>query len=291
MERGQLYDELVNIIGEAYVSGDEADLIPYMKDSYSLLMKKSVPRPDFVVLPGTAEEVRAVVALANESKVPIYPRSFGVNIAGSALPYQGGLVLDLKRMNRILEINPDTMTATIEPGVSWGKLRKEANPHGLDIIPIGGPYQTSPVGNFLLTNITPYSTKYPADRVVTFEAVLPNGQILRTGSRATDFGNTYNPYFRYAYGPDLAGMFRGSLGNFGVITKMTIRLRPLAEIEENLIFGFQELPEAVEAMKRIERLEISRHSIIVNNFILTHLLLTPAQMRQARGTPAHLRYF
>jgi FAD/FMN-containing dehydrogenase len=105
------------------------------------------------------------------------------------------------------------------------------------------------------------------DRAVTFEAVLPNGEILRTGSQVTKMGAELNPYVRYANGPDIAGLFRGSMGNFGLITKMVIRLRPLAEIEKNYYFAFKQLEPVLRAMKNIERLEITRYSHIYNRSV------------------------
>lgn len=274
---------LVSIVGQAHVSWDAPDMIPYIKDSYSTMMDREVPLPDFVAMPKTTDEVQQIVQLANQYLFPIYPRSFGVNIAGSALPYTaGGVVLDLKRMDRIIEINQDTMTATIEPGVTWGKLRKEANKKGLDVIPIGGPYQTSPVGNHLLTNITLYSSKYHCDRAVTLKAVLPNGKILRTGSWASAVGGDINPYFRYAYGPDMTGMFRGSLGNFGIIVEMVARLRPIAPVEKNLFFGFKELAPCLKAMQAVERLEFSRTCQASNNSMTAHLILAPHKIKDTQ---------
>ncbi|MFH2127922.1 MAG: FAD-binding oxidoreductase, partial [Pseudomonadota bacterium] len=267
------------IVGRANLSGDAPDMIPYIKDSYSTMMGREVPLPDFVVMPKTAEEVQEIVKLANQHLFPIYPRSFGVNIAGSALPYAGGVVLDLKRMDRIIEINEDTMTATIEPGVTWGRLRKEANKKGLDVIPIGGPYQTSPVGNHLLTNITLYSSKYHCDRAVTLKAVLPNGEMLRTGSWASAVGGDVNPYFRYAYGPDMTGMFRGSLGNYGIIVEMVERLRPVAPVEKNVFFGFDELAPCLKAMQAVERLEFSRTCQASNSSMTAHLILSPHRIK------------
>ena len=279
-KKEEIRKALTAIVGEANLSGDAPDLIPYIRDSYSTMMGRDAPLPDFVVMPKTGEEVQQIVKLANEHLFPIYPRSFGVNIAGSALPYTaGGVVLDLKRMDRIIEINPDTMTATIEPGVTWGRLRKEANRLGLDIIPIGGPYQTSPIGNHLLTNITLYSTRYHCDRAVTLKAVLPNGEMLRTGSWASAAGGDINPYFRYAYGPDMTGMFRGSLGNYGIIVEMVERLRPLAPVEKNLFFGFPDLASCLNAMRAVERLEFSRTCQSSNRSFSAHLILSPHKIK------------
>ncbi len=278
----KIWKEIASIVGEDNVSGDVPDLIPYIKDSYSSMMERDIPLPDLVVLPRTAEEVQEIVLTANRERIPVYPRSFGVNIAGSSLPYKGGIVVDLKRMDRIREINTDTMTATIEPGVSWGRLRREANKKGLDIIPIGGPYQTSPVGNHMLTNITPYSTKYHCDRAVTLKAVLPNGEMLYTGSWASKVGGDQNPYFRYAYGPDLTGMFRGSMGNFGIIVEMVERLRPVAPVETNISFGFDDLAGCLQAMKAIERLEFTRTCQAYNNVFAAHLILAPHRIQDKK---------
>ncbi|OPL13506.1 MAG: hypothetical protein AVO39_10545 [delta proteobacterium MLS_D] len=279
-DRKEALNKLVSIVGKDFVSSEPPDLIPYVKDSYSTMMGMNVGLPDFVVLPKTEDEVVQIVRLANEYKIPIYPRSFGVNIAGSALPYQsGGMVIDLKRMDRILEINEDTMTATIEPGVSWGQLRKAAKKKGLDVIPIGGPYETSPVGNHLLTNITLYATKYNCDRAVALRVVLPNGEILRTGSWGSAVGGDINPYFRYAYGPDLTGMFRGSMGNYGIITTMIERLRPMAEVETNIFSAYNDMASCLEAMKKIERLEITRTSFGYNHVFAEHIILSPNRIR------------
>jgi hypothetical protein len=192
-------------------------------------------------------------------------------------------------MDKIHEINRETMTATIEPGVTWGALRKAARAEGLDGIAIGGPYCVGPVGNFLLTNITHYATIYSPDRAVTLEGVLPNGQIIRTGSQCTEIGAKLNPYFRYAYGPDVAGLFRGSMGNYGIITRMVMRLRPLGKIEETLLYGFNDLESALLAMRNIERMEITRCNVIYNNYMLMHVALAPNQQRNAEERERVLR--
>jgi FAD/FMN-containing dehydrogenase len=281
--------ELMEIVGEENFSADRVDLVPYTRDSYSSLMRRDIPMPDCVVLPSTTAEVQSVVLVANRHRLPIYPRSFGVNLAGSSLPYGGGIVVDLKRMDKIHEINRETMTATIEPGVTWGALRKAARAEGLDGIAIGGPYCVGPVGNFLLTNITHYATIYSPDRAVTLEGVLPNGQIIRTGSQCTEIGAKLNPYFRYAYGPDVAGLFRGSMGNYGIITRMVMRLRPLGKIEETLLYGFNDLESALLAMRNIERMEITRCNVIYNNYMLMHVALAPNQQRNAEERERVLR--
>lgn len=282
-DKAAVLKQLTEFVGAENVSSDVEDMIPYTRDAYSNILRQQVMVPDFGVMPRTTEEVQKVIKLANQYLIPIYPRSYGAGIAGSALPYKGGIVIDLKRMNKIIEINEMTMTATIESGVTWDRLRLKAREKGLDTIPIGGPYETSPVGNFQLTNITPYSSKYCMDRAVTLEAVLPNGEIIRTGSQCTEIGHKLNPYFRYAYGPDITGLFRGALGNFGIITKMVIRLRPMAEIENMTIYGFDDLKSALEAMRRIERLEITRSCQMSNKDIAIRFSMHPEEYKDKKA--------
>ena len=126
-DKDKIKREIESIVGMDNFSSDVSDIIPYLSDSYSILVGREVTLPDFVILPGDAQQVQDIIRLANEYKIPVYPRSYGVNVAGSAVPYEGGMIVDLKKMDRIHEINEETMTATIEPGVSWAKLRKEAN--------------------------------------------------------------------------------------------------------------------------------------------------------------------
>ena len=278
-DKAAVLKQLIEFVGAENVSSDVEDAIPYTRDAYATILRQQVAVPDFVVMPRTTEEVQKIIKLANEHLVPIYPRSYGAGIAGSALPYKGGIVIDLKRMNKIIEINDITMTATIESGVTWDRLRLKAREKGLDTIPIGGPYETSPVGNFQITNVTPYSSKYCMDRAVTLEAVLANGEIIRTGSQCTEIGHNLNPYFRYAYGPDITGLFRGALGNFGIITKMVIRLRPMAEIETMIIYGFGELKSALEAMRKIERLEITRTCQMSNKDVAIRFSMHPEEYK------------
>lgn len=271
---GGMFSRMQDIVGAANASRRPEDLLTYMSDSYSLLMRREVPLPECVVMPEETSQIQALMKLAGSCGIPVYPRSSGVNIAASAIPYRGGIVLDLKRMTRIWEIDEDTMTATVEPGVSWGKLRKAANRIGLDAMPILGPYQGGPVGNYLLTNVTAYSSKRMADRAVALEVVMPDGALLRTGSWGGERGDL-NRYFRYAYGPDLTGLFRGSLGNFGVVTKMVTMLRPKMLHEDVALYGFDDFDQALGALKHLERLDITRYAFFFSASTWKHVFLSP----------------
>jgi FAD/FMN-containing dehydrogenase len=246
-----------NKAGNSPYSSELADRIAMSREPLSSIVGKHLP--DYVAMPGSLEEVQEILKAANEENVPVYPYSRGTSVYGFTLPLENGISLDLHRMDRILEINEETMTATVEPGVTWGMLRKEALKKKLMIIPILGPHSGGVIGNFTSWNFTHAGTRYSPDRVVSLELVLANGEILRTGSAALAGHESSNPYFRYAFGPDITGLFRGSLGTLGIVTKAVIKLYPILDGQKNITYAFDELRPALDAMQRIEKLDISRH--------------------------------
>jgi FAD/FMN-containing dehydrogenase len=243
--------------GISAYSAEWTDRIAYSHDMISHITGDYVP--DYVVLPGSVEEVQDIIQSANENDFFVYVYSRGTNTYGFTLAKEGGICVDLHRMDRILEINEETMTATVEPGVSWGKLRQEAVKKNLTIIPILGPHTGGVVGNYTSWNFTPYATRFSPDRVVSLEVVLPNGEILRTGSQALLGHDKANPYFRYAFGPDITGLFRGSVGAFGIITKAVVKLYPLLDGMKNITYGFQDLQSGLDTMQAVEKLDITKH--------------------------------
>ncbi len=253
-----VFKELINIVGDEYVSMDLEDIIPYCRDEVSQAFGQRY-LSDFIILPKSVEEIQEIVKVANKHKVPIYPYSFGANISSAAVPRRGGIILITRRMNRILEINEETMTATIEPGVSWSKLIYETKKFGLEPLPLGGgPHTGGPVGNFALGGGN--TGGIDMNEVVSIEVVLPNGEILRTASAGYMGHETINPYCRLAFGPNLTLLFRGSLGTFGIITKLIRRLYPIRNIEEVIEIGFNDINSAVNGIRDIVRLGIAKQT-------------------------------
>ncbi|MBW1850408.1 MAG: FAD-binding oxidoreductase, partial [Deltaproteobacteria bacterium] len=160
------------------------------------------------------------------------------------------------------------MAATIEPGVTWGELDKEAKKRGLYVDKPMGPYSGSPVGSWAGWNMSIYFSSAPADKALSLEVVLPNGSLLHTGSAAYLPHETLNPYFREAYGPDLTGLFRGSFGAFGIITQMTVGLHPLFDVQTRLDIGFEALEPAVKAMQAIARINVQTFLQINDNYLV-----------------------
>jgi D-lactate dehydrogenase (cytochrome) len=177
-------------------------------------------RPDLVVYPLSTPEVSQVLALASEHRVPVTPFGAGSSLEGHVIPTQGGISLDLTRMNRIVEISPDDLTATVEAGATRSSLERAAGQHGL-FFPVD-PGADATLGGMAATNAAGTTTvRYGKMRanVLALEAVLPDGRVIRTGSRAP----------KTSAGYDLTSLLVGSEGTLAVITELTLRLYGIPE--------------------------------------------------------------
>jgi D-lactate dehydrogenase (cytochrome) len=199
-------------------------------------------RPDLVVYPETTEEVAAVLALADERRVPVTPFGAGSSLEGHVIPVAGGISLDLTRMDRILDISPADLTATVQAGVTRGALERAVGQHGLQF-PVD-PGADATLGGMAATNAAGTTTvrfgKMRAN-VLAAEAVLPGGTILRAGSRAP----------KTSAGYDLLGLLVGSEGTLGVITELTVRLQGIPEHAVVLRLSFPDVESACRAATTI----------------------------------------
>jgi (+)-pinoresinol hydroxylase len=215
-------------VGKEWVFTNDEDVVLY-RDAYSPFWGEPEERvASAAVAPYTVEQVQAVMKIANEYKIPVYPISTGRNLGygGSAPNLSGSVVLDLKRMNRILDVSERNHSALVEPGVSYFDLYRYIQERKLKVwVDVPDPGWGSPVGNSLDHGGGYLQPMYRNhfDSHCGLEVVLANGDLLRTGMGALPGSQTWQQY-KFGYGPWIDGMF--SQSNFGVVTKMGLWLMP-----------------------------------------------------------------
>jgi glycolate oxidase len=239
---------MIEAVGPRFVSDASGDLYLYGSD-----MTENPPmQPAMVVLPATVEEVQKVIGIANDTLTPLVPFVTGQNVGGLTIPQaEDAVVVDLKRMNRILEVDEAAMYMLVEPGVTFGHVRAYLDEHhpGLRYTyPIAPPY-TSVVANALLQGLCDLSSirGAMADFINGLEAVLPTGELVRVGSGVSGESNWFG---RYPL-PDLVGLFSGWQGMTGIVTKMSLKLWPKRPILQHFaLFTFGE-EDTVQIVKQI----------------------------------------
>ena len=192
-------------------------------------------RPDLVVYPSSTDEVARVLTLANGHRIPVTPFGVGTSLEGHVIPVHGGISLDLSRLDRILEISPENLTATVQAGVTRLTLARAAGQHGL-FFPVD-PGADATLGGMAATNAAGTTTvRYGKMRANTLalEAVLADGRVIRTGSRTA----------KTSAGYDLTGLLIGSEGTLAVITEVTVRLHAIPEHAVALRIAFPDIESA-----------------------------------------------
>jgi 4-cresol dehydrogenase (hydroxylating) len=245
------------VVGKEWVFVEDEDLFPY-RDSYSPLRDTPEDRSaSAAVAPGSVEEVQAVVRLADKHRIPLYTISTGKNLGygGSAPNHGGSVVLDLKRMNRIIEVSESNGYAIVEPGVSYFDLYNYIQERGLKVwLDVADPGWGSVVGNALDHGVGHTLSRFRNhfDSHCGMEVVLANGEVVRTGMGALPGSQTWGQ-FKMGMGPILDGIF--SQSNFGVVTKMGIWLMPAPEaFMHGMVMAarYDDLHAVVELLKYVE---------------------------------------
>ena len=207
---------------------------------------------DVVVRPSTADEVAGVMRIAEERGVAVTPIVAGYNVAGIAIPRQGGIVLDLTRMDRVLDVDHDAMYVLIEPGVTFGQLKDHLDREAPELVytyPFAPP-TTSVVANALLDGLNNLSLRHGAmgQWLNGVEAVLPDGTVVRTGA-----GAVVDSWFARAPLPDLTGLFVSTQGTTGVVTKAALQLQPAPAARRRWFAFTYDLDAAYTAMRALAR--------------------------------------
>ena len=247
-----ILNALIEIVGERGVSNTPEELWFYSRDPGVL----TPHLPDYVAAPRTTEEVRKIVLLANREKIPVVPMGNGMALTGLVIPLKGGIVLDMKRMNRILEVNAMARYAVVEGGTSQGVLKaylQEHYPQLRHSIP-DAPPTTTIAANAALHGQGRLTQQYGfnSEMVTGLEVVLPTGEICLIGSPSL------GPYWfsRGPTMPDLSALFLGWLGTTGIITKIGLRLYPNKKIRDVELFVTDRVDLIPDILYKLTHLEI-----------------------------------
>ncbi len=235
MSQNELISELRAIVGNDAVLADEQELVVYECDAYTL--EKSLPTA--VVLPKSTEEVVAILKLCNRLKLPIIPRGAGTSLSGAVLAVEGGVMIVLTRMNRVLDLDIRNRRALVEAGCVNAWITREAAPHGLFYAPDPSSQPACTIGGNVAMNAGgPHTLKngVTTNHVLGFEMVLPDGTVEWLGSRP-DGGEDVPGY-------DLRGAAIGCEGMFGVITRVLVRLMKKPASFKTFLGVFESVDEA-----------------------------------------------
>jgi FAD/FMN-containing dehydrogenase len=246
---GFLYKTLVNIVGPENASDRDFELEAYTRDLSSAPEK----RASFVVRPSTTEQVASILKIANRYKVPVYIRGGGTSHWGEWLPLQGGILMDMSGLNQIIEIDERNLTATVQGGCTWFKLRGELQKRSLSCEPreMGGRAITIGASITKIGSGSVGVTKRGrlGWDVLGLEVVLPTGEVIKTVP-AEYLG--FRPFENRGLGPNLTQFFIGSGGELGVITEVTLRVTPLP-LDAYLYFDFENLEEVERVGDEVTR--------------------------------------
>jgi glycolate oxidase len=231
--------KIKKIVGKEHVLTSMEERICY---SYDGTFQRGIP--ELVVFPANAEEIAEILKLANQEKIPVYPRGAGTGLSGGSVPGNSGIALVLTRMNKIKEINPEDMLAVVEAGVITEYLHQAAEKVGLFYPPDPGSLKTCTMGGNVAENAGgPRAFKYGVtkDFVLGLEVVTPQGEIMHTGGRTV----------KNVTGYDLMRLLTGSEGTLGVITEITVRLLPKPKEKRTALVVFDKLDDAASTVTSI----------------------------------------
>ena len=231
---------LEEIVGSDNVILDREKLEPYTHDETLGLYAW----PEVVVRPDQTAEVSAIMKLANDNVIPVTPRGGGQGLSGGAVPLEGGILLSLERMNRILEIDHQNLMVTVEPGVITGDLHRAVEAEGLLYPPDPASQDSCCLGGNVAEGAGgPRAVKYGTtkDYVCGLEVVLPNGEVMDLGGKLVKNVAGYN----------LIQLMVGSEGTLGIVTKMVLRLLPLPAAQIDLLVPYDNFQDAADTVADI----------------------------------------
>ena len=265
----QALAQIRTIVGAEYVVAEDTALAPYNK--IMMAVPDEQHAPSAAVMPDSVEQVQASMKVLNQHRIPVYPISTGKNLGyGSAAPVERGqLVMDLRRMNRILDVDADLCTALVEPGVTYQQLYDYLQEKKLPLwFSCPAPSVIAgPLGNMVDRGVgyTPYGEHFLFSSGM--EVVLADGEVLRTGMGSMPGSNTWQ-VFKWGYGPTLDGIFTQS--NYGIVTKMGMWLMPAPPDYRPFLIQY---PEDTDITKIVDALRPLRIAMVIPNaVVIAHTL-------------------
>ena len=235
----EIIDKLRRVLQTSAVVDDETELLVYECDGLPLFKNK----PDVVVFPTTTAQVAQIVSIANEYGIPFLPRGAGTGLSGGALAAEGGILIELQRMNRILSIDVENRIAVVQPGVVNLHISQAAAPYGLYYAPDPSSQMSCSIGGNVAENSGgPHCLKYgmTTNHILAIEAVTSGGDIIRLGNPAGEM-----------IGMDLIGAIVGSEGTFAIVTEITVRLLPKPQAVKTLLAAFHSVEECSQTVSYV----------------------------------------
>lgn len=239
MSKEALRRDLAQILSEDQVLTADEDLSAYRNDASWFK-----GQPDAVIMPTSTEEVRKCLAYAYDHDIPIVPRGSGTGLSGGVVPLKGGIVFDLGRMNKILDIDTKNLTARVQPGVITAEIYRAVEKLGLFYPPDPATQTVCTIGgNVACRAGGPRGVKYGTtkDYVLGLEAVVPPGQVIRAGGQT----------MKFSVGYEIGRLFVGSEGTLGIITEIILKLIPLPPAKKTMLVSFESLDRAAETVSEI----------------------------------------
>lgn len=240
------YYSLRDIFGPERVSQYLSDKEDYSRDMWTRLaiqMRRGerLETPDFIVWPVSVDEISKLLVLANNKNFPVIPYGAGSGVCGGAVGISGGVICDMKRMDKIVDLNFESMLARVQVGVIGENLERELNRRGFTLGHFPSSIYCATVGGFVATRSAGQaSTKYGKieDMVTSLQAVLPNGTIINTKAVP-----------RKATGPDINSLILGSEGALAIVTEVTLKIKPLPEARRFLSYTFSSVKSGLDAIR------------------------------------------
>ncbi|MFX1557905.1 MAG: FAD-binding oxidoreductase [Promethearchaeota archaeon] len=268
------YKEIESVIGSEFITDKD-----FMKAAYSRNVDPAFPDrwADMIVRPESTQEISEIVKIANKYKIHMVPRGGGADLVGGSVS-KGGILLDLTRMNKIIEINEHDFYCEVECGITWGNLVSQLQSKGLTTGVLGpGSGFSATIGGGLSNSTAGFgSTKYGVvpDICLGVEVVLPNpqGTIIRTGAAANKYAK---PFCRYGVAPDFTGLFMGDVGTMGIKTKAFLKLFPETPYKAQRYYMLHknDYNKVVELMYKLQsEVKDGLHDVIVVPLALLQIL-------------------